>query len=104
MRLIYRALMGAILSASWLPAQYSSSIEGIVTDRSAAVIPAASVKVTNIATGVVRETQTSGEGFYRLVNVGPGQYSVTVEHTGFRSPEQRNISLAATEIVRVHVT
>src|SRR5947209_2212437 len=98
MRLISRALMGLVLSSVGLFAQYSSSIEGIVTDSSEAVIPGASVKVTNIATGVARETQTSGEGFYRLVNLGPGQYLVTVEHAGFRASEQRNVSLAANEI------
>ncbi|MDQ6707621.1 MAG: carboxypeptidase-like regulatory domain-containing protein, partial [Acidobacteriota bacterium] len=91
-------------SAASLLAQYSSSIEGIVTDSSGAVLPNSAVMVTNAATQAARRATTSGEGFYRVVDLGPGLYSVVVQHPGFRASEQRNVTLAASETVRVNAT
>src|SRR5262252_1915804 len=99
MSLVRLALVSVVLLTFSLFAQYSSSIEGIVTDRSGAVVPGAAVHVTNLATGVVREAVTTDEGFYRVVNLGPGAYSVVIEHTGFRQSEQRGITVATSEIV-----
>jgi outer membrane receptor protein involved in Fe transport len=96
--------MSVVLLTFPLFAQYSSSIEGIVTDRSGAVVPGAAVHVTNLATGVVRQAITTDEGFYRVVNLGPGAYSVVIEHAGFRQSEQRGITVATSEIVRVNAT
>lgn len=89
---------------AWLNAQYTSSIEGIVTDRSGAIVPDAQVSITNTATGVVRNTTTTSDGFYRVVDLVPGTYDVTVNHAGFRAAEQHGVSLAGTETVRVNVT
>lgn len=85
-------------------AQYSSSIEGIVTDRSGAVIANAEITIVNNATQVSRQTVASGEGFYRIINLGPGLYTVAVAKAGFRTNEQRNVALETSETVRVNVT
>jgi Carboxypeptidase regulatory-like domain/TonB dependent receptor len=87
-----------------LVAQYSSSIEGVVTDRSQAVIPNARVTVTNTGTGVSRSATTSGEGFYRIVDLGAGTYEVRVEHSGFKSSEQQNVNLAGSQTLRINAT
>src|SRR5260370_27701699 len=85
-----------------LQAQFNSSIEGTGTDSSGAVVPGAKITVANLETGVSRNTTTSGDGFYRLVNLGLGRYAVSVEHPGFRPAEQRDVRLAASETVRVN--
>ncbi len=87
-----------------LLAQYSSSIQGIVTDRSGAVVPDATIRVTNEATGVTREAVTTRDGFYRIVDLSPGTFDVTADHSGFRSSVQKGVLLSGTEIVRVNVT
>ena len=87
-----------------LLAQYSSSIEGTVTDRSGAVIANAEVIVTNQATQVSRHTVASGEGLYRVINLGLGAYTVATAKQGFRTKEQRDVALATSETVRVNVT
>jgi hypothetical protein len=99
-------LFALLLLLPQLPllAQYSSSIEGIVSDRSGAVIPEASVTVTNGATGVARSVTTSGDGFFRVVDLGPGKYDVAVNRSGFQTSEQKGVSLAGSETVRVNVT
>src|SRR5919199_3012185 len=61
----------------------AATLRGVVTDPNGAVVPGATVKATNVATGVSRETQTNGEGAYTLSNLPPGGYEVRVEATGF---------------------
>ena len=46
--------------------QFSSAIQGTVTDSSAAAVPDAKVTIKNTETGIVRETITSADGLYRL--------------------------------------
>ena len=92
-----------LLLPAGLAAQYTSSIEGIVTDKSGAIVPDAQVHITNVATGVVRHTVTTGDGFYRVVDLVPGSYNIAVDHAGFRTAEQHGVSLAGTETVRVNV-
>jgi hypothetical protein len=99
-------LPGSLFFLLQLPlmAQYSSSIQGIVSDRSGAVVPEALVTVANEATGVARTMTTSGDGFFRVVDLGPGKYDVAVNRPGFQTSEQRGVALAASETVRVNVT
>jgi outer membrane receptor protein involved in Fe transport len=61
----------------------TGTLTGIVTDPNAAVIPGASITVTNKATGVKRETTTNDDGLYVLSNMSPGEYELRVEVTGF---------------------
>lgn len=86
-----------------LPAQFNSSIEGVITDSSGGVVPGASVMVVNTATNVGRKVTTSGEGFFRVVNIGVGAYNVLAESAGFKKSEQRNVQVEASETVRVNV-
>jgi Carboxypeptidase regulatory-like domain len=60
-----------------------ATLRGVVTDPQGAVVPGASVKVTNTATGATRETQTNSEGLYVLSNLPPGDYELRVEAKGF---------------------
>jgi len=94
----------ALLLPLGLLAQFNSSLEGIVTDSTGSVVPDATVTVTNPSTGVVRKATTSNVGFYRVVDLGPGTYSVVVEHEGFRTSEQQNAVLEASQIARMNVT
>jgi NAD(P)H-dependent FMN reductase len=61
----------------------AASLRGVVTDPQGAVIPGASVKVKNTATGATRETTTNNEGLYVLSNLPPGDYELRVEAQGF---------------------
>ncbi|MGE3949550.1 MAG: carboxypeptidase-like regulatory domain-containing protein, partial [Blastocatellales bacterium] len=52
------------------------SIIGNVTDQNGAVVPGATVTITNKATGQVRETVTDSEGVYSIVNILPGTFDL----------------------------
>src|SRR5262245_61518510 len=59
-------------------------ITGQVTDQAGAVIPGASVKLVNRATGVVvRTVKTDANGTYQLVEVDPSNYNLVITAQGF---------------------
>jgi len=66
------------------PQESRASITGRVTDAQSAVIPGASVIVTNIGTNAMSRTNTNDTGYFEVSLLNPGQYSVTVEAPGFR--------------------
>src|SRR5690242_15216964 len=50
------------------------SCSGVVTDASGAVIPNASIKLTNVATGAERVTVTNSKGEYSVSQLNPATY------------------------------
>src|SRR5262249_8656974 len=61
------------------------TIRGTVTDANGAVIPNASVKITDKTTGgLSRDLTTNGEGNYEAAALKPGTYEVMVVATGFK--------------------
>jgi hypothetical protein len=94
------AWSGILLIASalvHLPAIYgqqaTASINGIVRDASGAVIPGATVRLTNVQTGAQRVTQTNGTGTYVLLDILPGRYNLEVSKTGFVTASQSEFTL-----------
>jgi len=73
-------------SKSWAQAAATSSITGIVTDETGAVVPGANVELTNPATGQSYKAVTNQEGSYTIPDVPPGPgYKETVSREGFRT-------------------
>ena len=70
---------------------YRGRVQGVVTDTSHASVPAATVVLTNTATGVRATRQTNETGLYRFDYVDPGTYTLSVEMTGFGGFQQTNI-------------
>jgi hypothetical protein len=83
--------------------QFSSSIEGTVTDTTGAIIPGAKVVLTGTATGVKNSTTTNGAGFYKFPALGPGSYSVVVSAAGFDSEAVSDVTLIAEQTRGVSV-
>ncbi len=82
------AILAAILVPSVGFAQMTrGSIAGVVRDASGAVVPGATVTVTNVATNAALTAVTDGEGFYRVPALEPGIYTVNSELSGFRKVE-----------------
>jgi hypothetical protein len=69
------------------------SIAGKVTDPQGAVIPDASVTVTNVETNSVRRTRSNDLGYFEVTLLNPGQYSVAVEAPGFRRAVRSGLEL-----------
>ncbi|MBV8810163.1 MAG: TonB-dependent receptor [Acidobacteriaceae bacterium] len=94
------------------------TIRGTVTDPSGAVVAGADVTITNVVTDHKEAAKTDGEGAFRLANIPPNQYHLSVVLSGFQTytqdvsvrtqvPIQLKINLAlasATETVNVEAT
>src|SRR5207237_5126196 len=61
---------------------------GTIKDSGGAVVPGATVLVTNLATNVVSQQQTTETGSYLFVNLIPGKYRIDVELSGFKKAAQ----------------
>src|SRR5512133_2650453 len=77
------------------------SITGVVTDATGAVVPNATVKVTNINTGVVTALRTNNEGVYTASSLNPGTYRVQAEAQGFKTAVANDIAVAVNASTRV---
>ena len=97
------ALMLALPGAeAW--AQFASSLEGTVTDQTGALVPNATVTITNEATGATQTVETTGAGYYRFPALPGSRYTVRVSLKGFKTVAQENIRLQAAETKTVNVT
>jgi hypothetical protein len=80
-------------------AQYRASLRGTVTDPSGAVVPDATVTLTNTGTNQVMTAVSDGSGIYTFNGLPPDRFSVKAEKQGFQTttiaevvliPEQPN--------------
>src|SRR5437868_6826410 len=77
-------------------------VQGTVSDSSGAVVPGATVALLNTDTNVQVTAQTNQEGHYLFNFVIPGNYTVTVENSGFRTFVQKNIHVEALSDISVN--
>lgn len=63
----------------------TGNVQGEVVDSTGAKIPAATVTLTEEATGVGRTAVTDKAGLYVFPNITPGTYTVSVTATGFKT-------------------
>src|ERR1035437_6145376 len=81
--------------------QGRGTILGTVTDSSGAAVPGAAVVMLNIGTNIVLHSKTNGEGFYTMPGVSVGEYSVSVEHIGFKKSVRTSIALQVDQKAQV---
>jgi hypothetical protein len=81
----------------------TGSIVGTVTDASGASVANATVTVTNIATSDKRTTSSSDSGEYQVLTLQPGQYSLTIEGTGFKRYSRSPVEVQVEQATRVNV-
>ncbi len=77
----------------------SGSINGVVTDQTGAVVGGASVTATNTATNATATQTTSNAGTYVLSPLMPGDYTVKIAATGFKTFTQEHVAVDALQTV-----
>ena len=78
------ALLTIISIFGVLPlAAQTSSLQGLITDSTSAIVPGAVVTITNTETSVTRQEVTDELGAYRFLQVVPGPYKVEAQLPGF---------------------
>ena len=92
-----------ILACASAFAQANSDVTGIVTDQNGAVVPAASVTLTEPATGYARTDASSSTGLFDFAGLNPGTYSLKVVAKGFETYVQNGITVNTSSLVRADV-
>ncbi len=72
----------------------NARLSGTVFDPADAVLPGATVTLSNAATGFTRQVTSSADGQFAFALMPPGTYELRVEKEGFNTYLQSNIALA----------
>ena len=80
----------------------TASVQGSVKDPSGAIIPKASVEVTSPALIGAKKMDTD-QGYFHFVNLPPGNYTLTITATGFRTVRQENLALQVGRMPTINV-
>ena len=80
------------------------TITGAVADPAGAVVANAPIQIKNTQTGAVYQAASSDTGNYTLPQLPVGVYELTVTVAGFKKFVRQNITVQATQTVRVDVT
>src|SRR5262245_56217231 len=91
-------------STTTLSAQEArGTITGKITETTQAVVPGASVKVTNVAMGTTVTVETNDAGIYQAPYLIPGTYRITVEVKGFKKYIRDGILLWVNDNIEIDV-
>ena len=63
----------------------AADLQGTVRDPNGAAVPNATVTAKNSATNVSREATTNDDGFYKIVNLPPGDYALTITASNYKT-------------------
>ena len=91
--LLFSAPMGAQVQ--------TADVVGTVTDSTGAVLPGATVTITNVETNIVQTTTSNATGDFIFTLLPAGNYSVKFESKGFKTYTATNIALSAGDRARV---
>src|SRR5664279_2625881 len=86
-------LLGLLAPVRMLGQVDTGAITGTVKDASGAVIPDATVTLTNEGSGQSISTTSGTSGEYTFSPVKIGHYSVTAEISGFQKVQQKNVTV-----------
>jgi len=80
------------------------TITGVVQDSSGAVIPNASVSLTDLDTGLVLQVKSNASGLFTFSPIKIGNYSISVSSPGFQSYTQTNLHVDVSARLNVPVS
>jgi hypothetical protein len=82
----------------------TATLKGSVVDRQGGVVPGAMVTITNPATGLTKNQQTTSEGTYLFPLLPIGTYKLEVTHSGFEKAVASDIVLTVGQAVVLDIT
>jgi outer membrane receptor protein involved in Fe transport len=94
--------LSLVLCASAFGQETTGNIEGTVTDAQGGRIAGATVLVEGNA--FTRTANADNEGFFRILNVPPGRYTVTTSASNFTSAKKEDIQITLGRTTPVDVT
>ena len=82
----------------------AGAVNGTVRDASGAVVPDAKVDLKNESTGAEVTSTTNSNGYFTVVNVQPGGYTLSATAPGFKTAIQNRLSVGVNETVTLNVS
>lgn len=79
----------------------TATINGLITDKSGAVVPNATIVAKNVATGVETRVNSNAAGEYSIRFLQIGQYTVTVTSNGFQTFLSPSFSLEVNQVAKI---
>jgi len=77
-------------------------ITGTITDPTGAVVPGATVTITNVGTNISQSTTTGSDGSYRFALVPPGTYTLEVKAANFGGVRVSGIVVEASQTIAIN--
>src|SRR5262245_63269214 len=96
--------LGLALSAPLFAQRTTGGIAGTVKDASGAAMPGVTVSVTGPNVVGAQTAQTNESGFYRVINLPPGEYDVRYTLAGFKSITRRGLRIPVGSILEENPT
>jgi hypothetical protein len=98
-------ILGTCAAPSFAQSPSNAAMVVQVFDQTGAVLPGASITVTNEATGIAREATSEADGHATFAALPlTGNYTVTVSLQGFKSHSRQGIDLRAGETATLKTT
>src|SRR5215471_14821354 len=90
-----KVLVGVMLaSTAWAQSSLvGGALEGAITDSTGARIPGATVTARDVSTHQAREVTTNGEGIFRIQELAPGTYEISVSQPGFAAYRYAGVTI-----------
>jgi len=82
----------------------AADLQGTVKDATGAVVANATVTARNPGTNISRNSTSNDEGFYRIINLPPGDYEITVEATNFKKAVLPKVTVTIGQAAQLDVT
>ncbi len=80
--------------------QETATLTGEVKDGTGAVVPRATITLTNVETNISLKTETNEQGVFFVASLKPGPYSITAEKSGFKKTLRSGITLQVNQAAR----
>ena len=80
----------------------TGQINGVITDNTGAIVPGATVKAVEAATGLARDTVAGADGRYNFTSLRPTTYDISAELSGFRTLQRKGVLLQANQNLTVN--
>jgi hypothetical protein len=102
-RLVGSLVLLALLAVTGYAQTFRGAINGTVSDPSGAMVAGATVKATNVSTGVTHDTTTTTDGEFSFQDLQLGSYRVSVSAAGFNPATVENVPVTAGSVYTLPV-
>ena len=93
----------AASAASWAQTT-QGGIVGTIRDQKGASVVAAHITITNVATGLERQTTTAENGIFRVLALPTGAYEIKADAPGFATTTVQGIEVGVDQIRTIDLT